>query len=103
MDPVVTARVPEAVRDRANEVLRSIGATPSQLINAAYEYVIREGRLPSSAKAPEDEHRELTPDIAAEIDAFLGRTRLPDSLEWDGTAFKEMYDETMEYRNAHLY
>ena len=46
MDATVSARVPVAVKEQGNSVLRSIGATPSQLINAAYEFVLSERELP---------------------------------------------------------
>lgn len=48
MDAIVTARVPVALKERGNDVLREIGATPTQLINAAYEFVLSEHELPQS-------------------------------------------------------
>ena len=46
MDAVVTARVPVEVKEQGARVLRSIGATPTQLVNAAYSYVLETGTLP---------------------------------------------------------
>ena len=40
MDAIVSARVPIALKERGNDVLREIGATPTQLINAAYEFIL---------------------------------------------------------------
>ncbi len=48
MDAIVSARVPVAVKERGNATLRELGATPSQLINAAYEFVLAERRLPKA-------------------------------------------------------
>jgi antitoxin component of RelBE/YafQ-DinJ toxin-antitoxin module len=46
MDAIVAARVPVEVKERGNSMLASIGATPTQLINAAYRYVLAFGSLP---------------------------------------------------------
>lgn len=46
MDAIVSARVPIAVKERGNAALKDLGATPSQLINAAYEFVLAERQLP---------------------------------------------------------
>ena len=54
MNPVVTARVPEGVRARGVDVLREIGSSTSELINAAFEYVIKERELPKPRARQED-------------------------------------------------
>lgn len=46
MDAIVTARVPVAVKEQVTSLLREMGSTPSQLVNAAYEYVLVERKLP---------------------------------------------------------
>ena len=46
MDAIVTARVPVAVKEQVGNLLREMGSTPSQLVNAAYEYVLAERELP---------------------------------------------------------
>ena len=46
MDAIVTARVPVAVKEQVGSILHEIGSTPSQLVNAAYEYVLAERELP---------------------------------------------------------
>ena len=47
MDAIVTARVPVAVKEQVGSILRDIGSTPSQLVNAAYEYVLAEHKTAS--------------------------------------------------------
>ena len=37
MHAMVTARVPLEIRDQVNAKLRSIGSSPTELVNAAYE------------------------------------------------------------------
>ena len=40
MHAMVTARVPLEIRDQVNAKLRSIGSSPTELVNAAYDYVL---------------------------------------------------------------
>lgn len=46
MDTIVSARVPIALKERGNGILHDIGSTPTQLINAAYQFVLAEHELP---------------------------------------------------------
>lgn len=45
---VVNARIPLAKKEAANSMLEAIGATPSELINSAYDYLLEFGKLPCS-------------------------------------------------------
>lgn len=47
MDPMVSARVPEELRNQVNGKLRSNGSSPTELINAAYTYYLDYGQLPN--------------------------------------------------------
>ena len=47
VDSIVTARVPTEIKKQGNAVLEKIGATPTELINSAYEYAISHGSLPT--------------------------------------------------------
>ena len=51
-DTLVSARMPQAKKERARGALAAIGATTSDLINSAFDYVIAMGQLPA-ATAPE--------------------------------------------------
>ena len=48
-DAIVTARVPAEIKKQGNAVLREIGSTPTELVNAAYRYVLKERELPEEA------------------------------------------------------
>lgn len=50
MDPMVSARVPVALRDPVNARLKAMGSSPTELINKAYEFVLATGQLPLAAK-----------------------------------------------------
>lgn len=46
MDAIVSARVPIALKERGDCILRDIDSTPTQLINTAYQFVLSEHELP---------------------------------------------------------
>ena len=46
MDAMVTARVPVEVKERVGSILREMGSSPTELVNAAYDYVLKSGKLP---------------------------------------------------------
>ncbi len=48
---VINARVPVAKRDAAKGILQSLGKTPTDLINSAYDYLLSEGKLPAAHQA----------------------------------------------------
>lgn len=58
MDAIVSARIPVAVKERGNAVLKELGATSSQLINAAYEYVLAERKLPKTTNVLADKRKQ---------------------------------------------
>ena len=43
MDEIVTSRVPSEVRRQGSAILKKIGATQTQLVNSAYDYLIHHG------------------------------------------------------------
>lgn len=103
MDAVVTARVPVALKERGNEVLREIGCTPTQLINAAYEFVLAERDLPKAHHAilgTDKEQRTLTVDQQAKIKQAL-KAMYIGPLE-DNESFKQQLDTARNERYAYF-
>ena len=49
MSKMISARVPDAVYEQACAQLADLGSNPTELINAALEYVVQERRIPQSA------------------------------------------------------
>ena len=49
MAKMVTARVPDALFEQASIQLEKIGATTSELVNAAFEYVLQKKSLPKAS------------------------------------------------------
>jgi antitoxin component of RelBE/YafQ-DinJ toxin-antitoxin module len=103
MNPVVTARIPENVRIRGNEVLHEIGSTPSELINAAFEYVIREKKLPEPEHRLERGERRPSASQAEQVAAFMDDIRVPVPAEWNDLSFDELFDSAMKERYASLH
>lgn len=104
MDPVVTARVPADIRARGTEVLREIGANTSDLINAAFAYVIEHKELPKAKVGSriESGNRHLDAAQAEELGSFMNAVRVPVPSALATTQFESLLDEAMEERYAHL-
>lgn len=100
MDATVSARIPVAVKERGNAILKEIGATPSQLINAAYDYLLANHELPKSDGAPATRkaHRVLTKAQIEEIDQILDAMYLGPLPE--GKAYEQLREEAWEDRYA---
>lgn len=104
MDTIVTARVPIEIKERGRKALSRIGATPTDLVNAAYQYVLANGKLPSSTPSPETlkaQKRTLTAAQKKELEERLALSSLnvPDSF-WQGKTYKELLAEARQERYA---
>lgn len=96
MDPVVTARVPAEIRDQGNAILRQLGATPTDLVNAAYEYLLLEKRLPPVAHGAEELPggvRALSAEAAAEVLENLNGMALEVPESWQGASMDELREQ----------
>ena len=80
---LVSARVLRAKKERGGSVLASMGATISDLINSAFDYVIETNELPN-AKATADVHNGFP--------SFLKATTL--NIDWPA-GFDGNYKELM--------
>lgn len=100
-DAIVTARVPLEVKEQGNAVLRKIGSTPTELVNAAYRYVLDHEALPQAEPSLEEaaeRHRALSPERKAQIKAFVERTTLQAPASWEHKSFDELREEAMRDR-----
>lgn len=70
---LVSARVPAAKREAAASVLAQIGASTTDLINSAFDFVLSEHTLPSAGR------KELKG--AADFKAFCAKSTL--TVDWD--------------------
>lgn len=102
MDAIVTARVPAEIKEQGGEILREIGATPTQLVNAAYAYLLAEHRLPrgEGAKGPAPGHRALTPAQRERIRSSLAVMRVSAADPDDHRTFEEQLNDARSERYA---
>ncbi len=90
MSKMVSARVPDAVFEQASVTLQQLGATTSELVTAASEYVLQEKQLPvSGSKAAANETRKLSAQKARQIASALQACTLnidvPSETSYDKT------------------
>ena len=77
MHAMVTARVPLEIRDQVNAKLRSIGSSPTELVNAAYDYVLATGELPDAQRGESPLRITLTDAQANELRFRLRQATRP--------------------------
>ena len=99
MDATVSARIPVETKKQADKKLRSMGSSATELINAAYNYVLSEGALPTPSKTTpsKSKARQLSPEKAAHLKEFFAKTTftLPEAAyaELNATSYKDMIAE----------
>ena len=110
MDTMVTARVPAEVKKQANKVFEALRVTPSQAINALYEYVAANQRLPEFRSEEQimfaDRERfitpeTLTPKMKSVLRAMQSIEKLHSSIDWGEDADRptsELIDEARRER-----
>ena len=83
MDSIVTARIPVEVKNQVSEVLESLGSNTTQLINAAFEYVLVTGKLPDAREESSLESsskgvsRQLSEKDKEQLLALFGKISVP--------------------------
>jgi antitoxin component of RelBE/YafQ-DinJ toxin-antitoxin module len=101
MEDMVTARVPREIRRQGNMVLQRIGATPTQLVNNAYEYVIRHGKLPRASEREKERAQTITPEEREALRDFLVATQLSIPQEWASLSAKEIRAARLKEKHGH--
>lgn len=103
MDTMVSARVPVEIKSRADLVLKDLGATVTDLVNAAFEYVLRFGALPEAQESDVSETPELKVldgDAAQRFREEWGARAVLDLPSYDGTNYKSLLDDARSERYA---
>lgn len=88
MSKMVSARIPDAVYDQALDQLQRLGATPTELIKCAFDYLLQNNSLPSAQ--PKDASLSHTFEDASKR-AFLHKffrkcmleVDIPTNIEYD--------------------
>ena len=105
MDSIVTARVPVEVKNQVSEVLESLGSNTTQLINAAFEYVLVTGKLPdareeSSAKGSS---RQLSEKDKEQLASLFGKISVPAPASFWNDLGDSTYKEAISEWRSHDY
>lgn len=113
MDATVTARVPVEIKEQGNALLKSLGSSPTQLINAAYRYLLKEKRLPEPEQPQGTKKRKLAEAQKKALARSLKVMHLAsleqdeqgsgaiDSAEAQLPSFKEQLNTARDERYAH--
>ena len=107
MDNIVTARIPVEVKNQVTEVLESLGSNTTQLINAAFEYVLMTGKLPdahegasleSSAKGSS---RQLSEKDKEQLASLFGKISVPAPASfWNDLGDSSYKEAISEWRSS---
>ena len=105
MDSIVTARVPAGIKEQGKDILQKIGATPTDLVNAAYRYVLQEGKLPQVDSRPlvsnGDKFRKLSAAQKKRLkERFVHTTFSIPASYWENNADEELLEHALEEKYA---
>lgn len=84
MSKIVTARIPDEIYEQGVDLLNSLGSSTTELINAAFDFIIQTGSLPVAPKKS-GKSRTLNEaqkaQLARKLDASSLKIELP--VDWD--------------------
>ncbi|MCL2529063.1 MAG: hypothetical protein FWE41_01835 [Coriobacteriia bacterium] len=93
-DSIVTARVPREIRELGDAVLKRIDSTVTELVNSAFEYVIKTGELPNSQDQFNPEEKIIRKFSSSDEKSIfllsLKETSLPVSEEYVSLSAKDI-------------
>ena len=104
MDSIVTARVPAGIKEQGRIALQKIGSTPTDLVNAAYRYVLKKGQLPETndgSFAKPDAPRKLTKEQKKKLKEQIKQTTfdIPASF-WKNRTDEELLETALKEKYA---
>lgn len=96
MDPMVSARVPAEVRDQVNAALKSLGVTPTEFINRAYEAFLTTKELPKVGKPLRSGKRTLNKRQQEELSCSLAKTTvaIPEAY-FQGKSYDQLLEDAL--------
>lgn len=107
MDSIVTARIPVEVKNQVSEILEALGSNTTQLINAAFEYVLVTGKLPdahedaSLESSSKRSSRQLSEKDKEELSALFGKISVPAPASFWNDLGDSTYKEAIsEWRSS---
>ena len=107
MDSIVTARIPVEVKNQVSEILESLGSNTTQLINAAFEYVLVTGKLPDAHEGTllessgKGSSRQLSEKDKEQLSALFGKISVPAPTSFWNDLGDSTYKEAIsEWRSS---
>lgn len=107
MDSIVTARIPVEVKNQVSEILESLGSNTTQLINAAFEYVLVTGRLPDAHEGTllessgKGSSRQLSEKDKEQLASLFGKISVPAPASFWNDLGDSTYKEAIsEWRSS---
>ena len=107
MDSIVTARIPVEVKNQVSEVLESLGSNTTQLINAAFEYVLVTGKLPDAHEGTllessgKGSSRQLSEKDKEQLASLFGKISVPAPASFWNDLGDNTYKEAIsEWRSS---
>ncbi len=99
MDAMVSARVPAEIKKQGDAKLKEIGSSTTELINAAYNHLLKYGELPgaSSYENPvEPQVKSISGSAAREFMKTWEKRAALDAQGYNGGNFKEMLNQARD-------
>jgi len=98
MDAIASGRVPVELKKQGAVKLEMLGCTVTDLINAAYEYLVATGELPSVLQTSETGSRGLPPEKIESFKTHLAASSVVAPDSWTNMSFEDLRDEAMRMR-----
>ena len=100
MDATVSARIPVEVKKQGDALLREIGSSATELINAAYDYLLKTKSLPQAQPAAPAKVtcKVLRGKDLERFKEMWEKRSIPPIPEYDGTNFKELFNAMRDER-----
>ena len=103
MDAMVSARVPVEIKKRGDSKLREIGSSATELVNAAYDYVIKCGKLPGVEErrgGGELQMKVLSGEEARSFMSAWNKQGVIEARGYDSSNFKDALDQARDDYHA---
>lgn len=93
MSKMISARVPDALYEQGSIQLEELGASTSELVHAAFEYLLQEHQLPTPTKKTAEKKRVLAKDAKERLKKLFAACTLNATVPSDIASDKRLARE----------
>ena len=93
MSRMISARVPDALYEQGSIQLEELGASTSELVHAAFEYLLQEHQLPKPTKKASEKKRVLAKDAKGRLKKMFAACTLNAAVPNDIASDKQLARE----------